>query len=132
MFWDISTNTYDVHFINTIKQFFSNKIRAKVHATVAELREDYTRELRDTGIAQVDLEDEDVERVISILIYDGDVEPVITSTAVSTVYRPSYLTLPSLGVAEVPCIRCPVAHACSDTGDISPASCQYLQKWLEF
>jgi len=133
VFWDISTNTYDIAFIDTIKKFFSNKIQTQLHATIAELRQAYVTELRNPGIAQVDLEDEDIESVVQILIFDGVVEPVITlSAGASQVYRPSYMTLPTLEIAEMPCTRCPVAHACSESGDITPATCVYMQQWLDF
>ena len=132
MFWDLTTNTYDVAFVNILKQFFSGKISSKIHATAEELRQDYITELREPGLAQVDLELEDVQKIINILIYDGDVEPVITSSGDTTMYKPSYLVLPELKIAEVPCIRCPVAKNCSDTGDITPELCVYFQKWLDF
>lgn len=119
-------------FINTIKKFFAGKVKSKIHITVAELREDYVHELRETGIAQVDLEVEDVQQIINILIYDGEIEPVITSGSSEPFYRPSFLNLPKLGVTEIPCIRCPVANQCSDDGDITPERCVYLQKWLDF
>ena len=35
-------------------------------------------------------------------------------------------------VGDVPCLSCPVRSDCSPTGQISPASCKYLQAWLEF
>ena len=33
---------------------------------------------------------------------------------------------------EVPCGQCPVIHECCDGGDVSPATCQYMQAWLDF
>ena len=33
---------------------------------------------------------------------------------------------------EVPCGQCPVMHECCDGGVVTPATCQYMQAWLDF
>jgi len=34
------------------------------------------------------------------------------------------------GYTDVPCSRCPVAHQCSDEGEVTPAKCVYFSQWL--
>jgi DNA-directed RNA polymerase III subunit RPC6 len=35
-------------------------------------------------------------------------------------------------LTSLPCGRCPVIDQCRDGGPISPATCEYYQKWLGF
>lgn len=132
VFWDAATNKYDVAFIENIKSFFLKKIKGNIHSSVEQLQQSYITELRDTGISQVDLEIEDVQHVVNILLYDGEVDPVVTANEKTILYRPSYLVLPQLKITEIPCVCCPVTKHCSDTGDITPETCIYFQTWLDF
>jgi DNA-directed RNA polymerase III subunit RPC6 len=48
-------------------------------------------------------------------------------------YRPSVLALPtSTAFTSIPCGVCPVIDQCQEGGQISPQTCVYYQKWLEF
>lgn len=48
-------------------------------------------------------------------------------------YRPAVLPLPtSTPFTSIPCGVCPVIDQCSEGGQISPQTCVYYQKWLEF
>lgn len=133
VFWDAATNKYDIAFIETLKQFFYKKLTDNIHASVKQLQELYTREIKDAGISQVELEIEDVQHIVNILLYDGQVDPVVTANEDKTLlYRPSYVGLLQLNITEIPCVCCPVAKNCSDTGDITPETCVYFQQWLDF
>ncbi len=35
-------------------------------------------------------------------------------------------------LTSMPCGTCPVFDVCSDGGSISPATCVYMAKWLDF
>jgi DNA-directed RNA polymerase III subunit RPC6 len=39
---------------------------------------------------------------------------------------------PGNGLSQVPCGRCPVANECRIGGVISPETCEYMQKWLDY
>ncbi len=39
---------------------------------------------------------------------------------------------PSTAFTDIPCGLCPVMDQCTDDGVISPATCVYYNKWLEF
>lgn len=39
---------------------------------------------------------------------------------------------PTTALTSVPCGRCPVIDQCRDGGLISPQTCEYYQKWLDF
>lgn len=48
-------------------------------------------------------------------------------------YRPAVLALPtSTAFTSLPCGVCPVIDQCQEGGQISPQTCVYYQKWLEF
>ena len=47
VFWDAATNKYDIAFIETLKQFFYKKLTDNIHASVKQLQELYTREIKD-------------------------------------------------------------------------------------
>jgi DNA-directed RNA polymerase III subunit RPC6 len=54
----------------------------------------------------------------------GEQEPIFANIA---------MTMPeSSPLNEVPCGQCPVIGECADGNDISPATCQYMQAWLDF
>ncbi|KIY91746.1 hypothetical protein MNEG_16218, partial [Monoraphidium neglectum] len=39
---------------------------------------------------------------------------------------------PTTALTSLPCGRCPVADQCRDGGPISPQTCEYYEKWLDF
>ncbi len=48
-------------------------------------------------------------------------------------YRPDAWKLPeATSFTSVPCGMCPVIAQCRDDGVISPATCEYYQKWLQW
>jgi DNA-directed RNA polymerase III subunit RPC6 len=47
-------------------------------------------------------------------------------------YQYAHPTEYSHGLLTTPCGICPVIHACTEDGVISPRTCIYLPKWLEY
>lgn len=48
-------------------------------------------------------------------------------------FRPMlYTAPPTTALTSVPCGVCPVFADCRDDGPVSPATCEYYNKWLEF
>jgi DNA-directed RNA polymerase III subunit RPC6 len=92
--------------------------------------------IRNSGMSNVELKDEDVQQIIDTLIYDGKVDKV-KDAAISIPGRPSYVYKPSRvspppnGLTEAPCGQCPVFYMCEDEGDVTPAKCPYLTQWLD-
>jgi DNA-directed RNA polymerase III subunit RPC6 len=87
---------------------------------------------------QIELSQEEIELVLSTLVYDGRLEEVQSSVLLLTGYAtgkkmykaskmirtPNYLT-------ETPCGVCPVVSQCCDGGVVSPATCPYMTQWLD-
>ena len=48
-------------------------------------------------------------------------------------YRPAVLSIPlTTAFTSTPCGVCPVFNECREDGLISPQTCMYYDKWLEF
>jgi DNA-directed RNA polymerase III subunit RPC6 len=95
--------------------------------------------IKETGISHVELQLDDVQKLVETLIYDGKVEemknPALGNAtkrlnSAPTLYRPSRIQIPFNGLSATPCGRCPVFDLCNETGDITPATCIYLTEWL--
>lgn len=95
--------------------------------------------INDTGIATVSLTVQDIESILYTLICDGKIEKqtvAVTSNADNGIkqnlYRSVKQTLDSSPVVRNPCGICPVFKDCHDDGLITPETCIYLNKWLDF
>jgi len=82
-----------------------------------------------------------VQMLVNTLIYDGKIEafkkpsrqPILSGGRLDDVlYKLTRISLPKNGLTSTPCGICPVFDACSDEGDITPITCIYLPKWLEY
>jgi len=125
-------------------------IRANGLATIADVK----RYIEGTGVSHVALTDEEVRTLVHTLMYDGLVEQTLGSghhgatthggdthgvASSNTAYKPAHAhdrdaaAALSLGaVSLTPCTRCPVAHLCGKTADITPTTCVYLTPFLDF
>lgn len=92
--------------------------------------------IKESGISHVELQMDDVQKLVETLIYDGKVEEMKNPNANSKrlnapiLYRPARVQLPANGFSKTPCSKCPVFELCGPTGDITPATCIYLTDWL--
>lgn len=87
--------------------------------------------IRSKGLSRVNLSNENIESIVDTLIYDGRVDEVEGACGVQ--YRPALLQLPeSSTLASIPCGVCPVFNECRPGGVVSPETCVYYDKWLDF
>lgn len=118
----------------------------KEYPTVREI----ARFISQTGITtDTILGEEDVQKLIDVLVFDGLVEPV--RVAGRTGYRVCRAPRQSLqgwagrqeggadeggpeprvnGFTEAPCGRCPVFELCEEGGPVNASNCVYFQRWL--
>ncbi|KAK7953695.1 hypothetical protein PG996_014587 [Apiospora saccharicola] len=90
------------------------------------------------------LKESDVKQLLDVLMYDGRIEEIKVGRRVG--YRavriskhdpanfvpgsvPSY-DLPSNGLTEAPCGRCPVFELCEEGGPVWAGGCEYFDEWL--
>ncbi|CAF0734170.1 unnamed protein product [Adineta ricciae] len=96
--------------------------------------------INEMGIATVSLTVQDIESILNTLIYDGKIEKTTVASTTTTaeggakqhLYRSVVAILESSPVVRNPCGICPVFKDCHDDGLITPETCIYLNKWLDF
>uniref|UniRef100_L7M8G7 DNA-directed RNA polymerase III subunit RPC6 n=1 Tax=Rhipicephalus pulchellus TaxID=72859 RepID=L7M8G7_RHIPC len=102
--------------------------------------------IKKLGISKVQLSVEDIEMILSTLIYDGKVEKTVvcgsgsslssssrsasSSEDLVNLYRAVEPLIDSTGLMRIPCGTCPVINNCYEGGAVSPSTCQYFKKWL--
>ena len=97
-----------------------------------------SEKIRTSGISRVELSQEEVEMVVSTLVYDGRLEQVQHSVMLITgygthqkLYKCSRTIRTENYLTASPCGVCPVIAQCTDGGIVSPATCVYLTKWMD-
>lgn len=95
----------------------------------------YINELK---VSNVSLSVEDIESILETIIFDGQVEKIVTNVRVGNdhvqknAYRAIEPPVRDTGLVRTPCGVCPVMHDCHEGGDISPSTCIYFNDWYEF
>ena len=94
--------------------------------------------INDLKVATVSLTIQDIESILYTLICDGKIEKLTVATTTNesgskqNFYRSMKPMLDSSPVVRNPCGICPVFKDCHDDGLITPETCIYLNKWLDF
>lgn len=111
---------------------------------------DVARSISQAGItSDTILGEEDVQKLIDVLVYDGLIEPIRVGS--KTGYRVCRAPRQSTkgwagrqdggpdeggpephvnGYTEAPCGRCPVFALCEEGGPVNASNCVYFQRWL--
>ncbi|EFJ44657.1 hypothetical protein VOLCADRAFT_118667 [Volvox carteri f. nagariensis] len=125
-------NQFDSEFINVLREACYSYIKRKdkVSSSLGEI----AAFIRSRGFSKVELRIEDIHTIIMTLVYDGRVDEVEPEgDEDEDHYRLAVLGIPdSTSLTDVPCGVCPVAGECAEGGVISPQTCIYYDKWLEF
>lgn len=123
---------FDREFVDTLSDECYQFILNTGFASLEQIR----TFIKESGISHVELQSEDVQKLVETLIFDGKVEEMKNPNANSKrlnapiLYRPARVQLPANGFSMTPCARCPVFDLCGPSGDITPATCIYLTEWL--
>ena len=95
--------------------------------------------INDMGIANVTLTVQDIESILYTLICDGRIEKTTVAHTNTTdsgskqsMYKSVRPIVDSAPVVRNPCGICPVFKDCHEDGLITPETCIYLNKWLDF
>lgn len=75
------------------------------------------------------LKDQDIDRLINILILDDRIEDVSTFELEKYVQSRNKRAFKTQLIQDLPCTTCPVAKECVVGGKISPESCIYFDEW---
>ncbi|KAI9307756.1 RNA polymerase Rpc34 [Cunninghamella echinulata] len=121
------------------------------YPTATEVR----RFITESRISSIDLSVKDITNLLDVLVYDGEVEKRLPFMAgmeefsdddddpstlgeehgIQWTYKGCRKTkshLPTEGLTETPCGRCPVFTFCKEDGPISPFNCEYFKTWLDW
>eukprot|EP00850_Spirogloea_muscicola_P000127 SM000001S04529 [mRNA] locus=s1:715442:718602:+ [translate_table: standard] len=126
---------FDAEFIAVLRQQCLQYILHKGAVTL----EDVAEAVRLSGVTREELRLEDYQQIVNTLVYDGEVEVVMSSgrdppfPLGTLYYKPSTSRVPdSTPFTSIPCGVCPVLRDCSDDGLVSPKTCIYFKEWLQF
>ncbi|KAK9817314.1 hypothetical protein WJX72_012527 [[Myrmecia] bisecta] len=118
---------YDSEFIEVLQQACYQFI---LNAGEASL-DDVALFIKEKGFSKVELRADDVMSLINCLEYDGKIDRVEREEG--EMFRRALLEIPDTSAfTNVPCGSCPVFNDCTPDGAISPNTCVYYQKWLDF
>eukprot|EP00658_Telonema_sp_P-2_P066972 TRINITY_DN5592_c0_g1_i2.p1 TRINITY_DN5592_c0_g1~~TRINITY_DN5592_c0_g1_i2.p1 ORF type:complete len:325 (-),score=107.02 TRINITY_DN5592_c0_g1_i2:370-1344(-) len=131
--WHAEDGMLNVDFINKLRECIIQLVAHKQRATLGDMHKHVTV----SGIDHsAELSQQHVSCILEVLMNDNKVETVPSELATGSgqMYRPARLNTDSIGegVMAMPCGVCPVAKQCKVGGLISPTSCEYLDKWLDF
>lgn len=107
------------------------------------------RFITESRISSIELSVKDIESILNILVYDGDVEKKMPFIAdmedfsdeeednglVQWSYKAIKKAVNRLSTetfTETPCGKCPVFSFCVEDGPISPMNCEYYKVWLNW
>lgn len=119
---------FDSEFIEALREACFRYIDRQGDATLTDI----ASFIASKGFSKVDLREEDVLSIVNTLVYDGRVDAIEDSEDIDH-FRPAMLSIPKQSAfTSVPCGVCPVFSQCTIDGPISPATCVYFNRWLEF
>lgn len=94
--------------------------------------------INELGISKVTLTVQDMETILTSLIYDGKAEAITvfdsgenSSMMQKKWYRAIKPMIPVPGLMRIPCGVCPVIKNCYSGGQVSPETCVYMKDWLD-
>ncbi|KAK8623968.1 hypothetical protein V6N13_065327 [Hibiscus sabdariffa] len=131
----------DTEYINVLKEQCWRKIYGMKVATLEGIAD----ALRRSNVSQIELSKQQVEEIVKALVLDNQVMEVkstgtgefasipVGKVCYKCIGKRGYGGEPKLGaLASIPCGVCPQISRCTPDGIISPNTCAYYQKWLDF
>ncbi|XP_050231613.1 uncharacterized protein LOC126680523 [Mercurialis annua] len=136
-----SEGSLDTEFILRLKEICTKRIFQLKVATL----EGVTDSIKRSGIINMDLTKQQIEEIVKALVLDNELVEVksngmgeftsipIGQVCYKCVRKGSIRAEPKPGaLASVPCGVCPRINQCTPNGIISPQTCIYYTKWLDF
>uniref|UniRef100_A0A3N7E6D6 DNA-directed RNA polymerase III subunit RPC6 n=1 Tax=Populus trichocarpa TaxID=3694 RepID=A0A3N7E6D6_POPTR len=131
----------DTEFIESLRQLCKRQIEKKGVATLEEV----TDSINSYPAFNVDVTKQQIEEILRTLILDNAIMEVKSNGMGEFASIPfgkvcyRYISKGALGgepkagaLASIPCGVCPRISHCTPDGIISPKTCVYYQKWLDF
>ncbi|XVF26592.1 hypothetical protein REPUB_Repub14bG0031000 [Reevesia pubescens] len=131
----------DTEYINVLKEQCWRKIYSLKVATL----EGVTDAIKRSNVSQIELSKLQIEEIVKALVLDNEVMEVKSSgtgefasipvgkVCYKCIGKRGYGGEPKIGaLASIPCGVCPQISHCTPDGIISPKTCVYYKKWLDF
>lgn len=130
----------DTEFINMLKGQCARLIYKQRVATLEGISET----IRRSGICSVELNSQQIEEIVRALVLDdeivelksngmGEFDSIPVGKVCYKCTKEGGKEEPRRGaLASIPCGVCPVISHCTPDGIISPKTCEYYSKWLNF
>merc|ERR1712150_30103 len=121
---------FDSEFIKILRDACYRYIEKQGDATLADI----AAFIQSKGFSKVDLRLEDVNSIVLTLLYEGRIDTIDDEHDEDVEhFRPALLNIPKhSSFTSIPCGVCPVFTQCTPDGPVSPATCKYMDKWLDF
>ncbi|GAX75508.1 hypothetical protein CEUSTIGMA_g2951.t1 [Chlamydomonas eustigma] len=124
-------NQFDAEYIEVLREACFQYIQRQGDTTLKHI----AMFVRSRGFSKVELREEDILSIVNTLLYDGRVDQVDGEGAedLDDHFRPAVHSIPATtAFTSIPCGTCPVLSECKEGGLISPQTCVYFDKFLEF
>lgn len=119
----------DLEFIQVLRATCLHLIKKRTSCSLKDLQ----WFVKNNNIAKVEMQNEDIFAILHTLILDGLIEIVGDENDDYDAFRLTRVLVPNkIPFTGIPCGMCPILRHCSPTGAISPATCVYYEKWLDF
>ncbi|ERN07478.1 hypothetical protein AMTR_s00019p00255850 [Amborella trichopoda] len=132
-----SGKEFDTELIDVLKQHtlrFITKMKVVILDKIAD-------SIKTSEILKVEVRIQEVKQVVDSLILDREIEAVLSNGSAEFLSIPKGKVcyrcrkmghLEPASFVSVPCGVCPVINECTPDGVISPKTCEYYQRWLDF
>eukprot|EP00798_Chlamydomonas_sp_ICE-L_P004425 gene4425-14557_t len=124
-------NQFDSEFIDVLREACFQYIQRQGDTTMTQIG----TFIKQKGFSKVDLRIDDIQTIVLTLVYDGRIDQVDGEGEddVDDHYRPAVHTIPdNSALTSTPCGVCPVFNECHEDGLVSPKTCLYYDRWLQF
>eukprot|EP00172_Hildenbrandia_rubra_P001099 Plantae.Rhodophyta-Hildenbrandia_rubra.ctg16625.p1 GENE.Plantae.Rhodophyta-Hildenbrandia_rubra.ctg16625~~Plantae.Rhodophyta-Hildenbrandia_rubra.ctg16625.p1 ORF type:complete len:319 (+),score=68.19 Plantae.Rhodophyta-Hildenbrandia_rubra.ctg16625:1455-2411(+) len=119
---------YDLEFITVLYKHVLEFVKEQRFVSVKDVA-DFVKKIK---ISNEELSEKDIESLLDTMVFDGYVEYCKGNGEAHVLLYRLALPMPSVNsLSEVPCGVCPLRKECKPDGRISPATCKYMDDWLE-
>ncbi|XP_021609496.1 DNA-directed RNA polymerase III subunit RPC6 [Manihot esculenta] len=138
--WYVEGNL-DTEFIQILKEQCTKQIYKLKVATL----EGITDSIKRSGVLNVELTKQQIDEIVKALVLDNEIIELksngmgefasipVGKICYKCISKGSGGGEPKIGaMASIPCGVCPRIHQCTPDGIISPQTCVYYNKWLDF
>lgn len=142
-----SNQEYD----NNLVSVFSDKCYEYISSHKTVTRKEILLFARCSNLTQSEMKEEDIQKILNILVFDGKIEPIFPETAITHAANKHSLLVskneailvnvkyqkckeykPKAIFDCIPCALCPVFNECKIENIVNPVECPHLKNFMQF